>query len=61
MWAHKEKPIPVGKDFDPKVGDFSHMASEVAPIANYCDQREDSDLEYLETVHAQVVGRQRMG
>jgi len=33
------------------------MASEAAPIVDYLDQREDSDLEYIETIHAQVVDR----
>jgi len=37
------------------------MASDAAPIAYYLEQREDSDLEYLETVHAQVGDRQGMG
>jgi len=43
------------------VGDSGHMVSNAAPIAEYLDQREDSDLEYLETIHAQVANRQRMG
>ena len=31
------------------------MASEVSPIVDFLDQREDLDLEYLENIHAQVV------
>lgn len=31
----------------PQWGDFGHMAFEVAPIADYLDDKEDSDLEYL--------------
>ena len=42
------------------MGDFGHMVSEATPIVDYFHQREDSALEYLETVHAQVVGRLRM-
>jgi len=32
------------------VGDFGHMAFEVAPIAGYLGHREYFDLEYLGTV-----------
>jgi len=42
------------------VGDFGHMAFEATPIANYLDHKEDSKLEYLENVHAQVDDRQCM-
>ena len=42
------------------MGDFGHMASEVAPIADYLNEREDLDLEYLEIVHALVVDRKHM-
>jgi len=45
-----EEPIPAGKDLGSTVGDFGHMASEAAPIADYLDHREDFDLEYLETI-----------
>ena len=37
------------------------MASEATPIADYLDQREDSDLEYLETIQEQVVDKQCVG
>ena len=43
------------------MGDFGHVVSEVAPIVDYLDQREDSDLEYLETIHAHVEDREHMG
>lgn len=39
-----EEPIPAGKDFVPRVGDFGHMAFEATPIAYYLDQGEDSNL-----------------
>ena len=45
-----EEPIPGGKDFGPTVGDFDHMASEFAPIADYLNHREDFDFEYLGTI-----------
>jgi len=59
--AHKEEPILAGKDFGPIVGDFGHMASEATPIIDYLNQREDSDLEYLETIQAQLADRKCMG
>jgi len=45
-----EEPIPVGKDFCPRLGDFGHMAFVVAPIMGYLGHSEHFDLEYLETV-----------
>lgn len=54
-------PIPVGKDFVPKVEDFFYKAFDFSPTVGYLARREDSNLESLEIVRPEVADKQHMG